>query len=131
MDTDQVNGIGGAMSDSTVDHNTVQRPTLANGVAIYGGADTTATGNLVADPVREGSALHVGARFGAEPCTGSLRIEDNTTARAGTYELNWNIGLGATCLLALDRSIDRADVQVVVTCADRPPVVAPPAPSPW
>ncbi|MFJ9077387.1 glycosyl hydrolase family 28-related protein [Streptomyces sp. NPDC102278] len=98
---------------NTVDHNTVQSPTLANGIAIYGGADTTVTGNLVADPVREGSALHVGARFGAEPFTGSLRIADNTTARAGTYELNWNIGLGAIWFYALDRSIDRADVQVV------------------
>ena len=32
--------------------------------------------------------------------------------RAGTYELNWNIGLGAIWFYALDRSID-ADIQVV------------------
>jgi hypothetical protein len=31
--------------------------------------------------------------------------------RAGTYELTWNIGLGAIWLMALDRSID-ADIQV-------------------
>ncbi|HEX6341059.1 glycosyl hydrolase family 28-related protein [Umezawaea sp.] len=97
---------------NTFDRNTVQTPTLANGIAIYGGADTTVSRNLVADPVREGSAVHVGSRFGAEPFTGYVRITDNTTVRAGTFELNWKIGLGAIWLYALDRDID-ADVQVV------------------
>ncbi|MEV7723608.1 glycosyl hydrolase family 28-related protein [Streptomyces sp. NPDC087917] len=97
---------------NVLDHNTVQSPTLANGIAVYGGTDTTLSANLVADPVREGSALHVGSRFGAEPFAGGLRIADNTTVRAGTYELNWNIGLGAIWFYALDRSIDGADIQV-------------------
>ncbi|WP_374694102.1 glycosyl hydrolase family 28-related protein [Cellulomonas fimi] len=97
---------------NTFERNTVQTPTLANGIAIYGGEDITVVGNLVADPVREGSALHAGSRFGAEPFTGSLRFVDNTTVRAGTYELNWNIGLGALWVFALDRSID-VDLQVV------------------
>ncbi|MFD6426222.1 glycosyl hydrolase family 28-related protein [Streptomyces sp. NPDC060198] len=96
---------------NTVDHNTVQSPVLANGIAIYGGSDTTVSHNLVADPVREGSALHVGSRFGAEPFTGYLRFTGNTTVRAGTYELNWNIGLGAIWFYALERNID-ADVRV-------------------
>ena len=68
--------------------------------------------NLVADPIREGSGLHVGSRFGAEPFAGHLWITDNTTVRAGTYELNWNIGLGAIWIYALESSID-ADIQVV------------------
>ncbi|MEV1328079.1 glycosyl hydrolase family 28-related protein [Micromonospora costi] len=93
------------------DHNTVQSPVLANGIAIYGGTDTTVSNNLIADPVREGSAIQVGSRFGAEPFTGHLRITGNTTARAGTWELNWKIGLGAIWFYALDRSIDaRIDV---------------------
>ncbi|MFE9850587.1 glycosyl hydrolase family 28-related protein [Streptomyces sp. NPDC005576] len=91
---------------NTVDRNTVQSPVLANGIAIYGGTDTTVSHNLVADPVREGSALHVGSRFGAEPFTGYLRITGNTTVRAGTYELNWNIGLGALWFYALEGNID-------------------------
>ncbi|MFI7428155.1 glycosyl hydrolase family 28-related protein [Micromonospora sp. NPDC049836] len=97
---------------NTFDHNTVQSPVLANGIALYGGTDLTVSNNLIADPVREGSAIHVGSRFGAEPFTGQLRITDNTTVRAGTYELNWNIGLGAIWFYALDGSID-ADIQVV------------------
>ena len=96
---------------NTFDHNTVQTPTLANGIAIYGGADNTVSNNLVADPIREGSGIHVGSRFGAEAFTGQLRITDNTAVRAGTYELNWNIGLGAIWFYALDRSID-ADIRV-------------------
>ena len=47
------------------DRNTVQTPTLANGIAIYGGTDTTVSNNLVADPIREGS--------GCTPDRGSAR----------------------------------------------------------
>lgn len=96
---------------NTFDHNTVQSPVLANGVAIYGGRDITVADNLVADPVREGSALHLGSRFGAEPFAGQIRLSRNTTVRAGTFELNWKIGLGALWMYALDRDID-ADIQV-------------------
>jgi hypothetical protein len=97
---------------NTFDHNTVQSPVLANGIALYGGTDNTVSNNLVADPVREGSAIHLGARFGAEPFAGHVWITDNTTVRAGTFELNWKIGLGAIWLFALDQDI-AADVQVV------------------
>ena len=82
----------------------MQTPTLANGIAIYGGTDNTVSDNLVADPLREGSGLHVGSRFGAEPFAGHLWITNNTTVRAGTFELNWNIGLGAIWIFALESS---------------------------
>jgi len=101
-----------ADAGNTFDHNTVQTPTLANGIAIYGGTDNTVSNNLVADPIREGSGLHAGSRFGAVPFTGTLAFTDNTTVRAGGYELNWNIGLGAIWFYALDRSIDQADIRV-------------------
>ncbi|MDH6589762.1 hypothetical protein M2161_008868 [Streptomyces sp. SAI-133] len=100
-----------ADAGNTFSRNTVQSPTLANGIAIYGGRDNTVRGNLVADPVREGSALHAGSRFGSEPFGGYLRFQDNTTVRAGTLDLNWRIGLGALWFYALDRSID-ADIRV-------------------
>ncbi|WP_066945010.1 glycosyl hydrolase family 28-related protein [Streptomyces lushanensis] len=100
-----------ANAGNTFDHNTVQTPVLANGIAVYGGKDNTVSNNLIADPIREGSAIQVGSRFGAEAFTGHLRITDNTTVRAGTYELNWNIGLGAIWFYALEKNID-ADIQV-------------------
>jgi hypothetical protein len=103
---------GTTNAGNTFDRNTVQTPVLANGIAIYGGTDNTVSNNLVADPIREGSALHAGSRFGAEPFAGHLWFTNNTTVRAGTYELNWNIGLGAIWLYALEKNID-ADIQVV------------------
>ncbi|NUR59980.1 MAG: mycodextranase [Catenulispora sp.] len=100
-----------ADSRDVFDHDTVQTPVLANGIALYGGGDLTATGNLVADPVREGSAIQLGTRFGAVPFGGRITVADNTTVRAGTFELNWKIGLGALWIYALEHSID-ADVEV-------------------
>ncbi|HET6530518.1 MAG TPA: glycosyl hydrolase family 28-related protein [Actinoplanes sp.] len=100
-----------ADAGNVFDHNTVQSPTLANGIAIYGGTDNTVSNNLVADPLREGSGLHAGSRFGAEPFTGRLSFTGNTTVRAGTLDLNWNLGLGAIWFYALDGSID-ADIRV-------------------
>jgi hypothetical protein len=94
-----------------VAHNTVQTPVLANGIALYGGSDLTVAGNLVADPIREGSAIQLGTRFGAVPFAGRISVADNTTVRAGTFELNWKIGLGAIWFYALEHSLD-ADVQV-------------------
>ncbi|MDT4893909.1 MAG: hypothetical protein QOE97_2944 [Pseudonocardiales bacterium] len=99
-------------ADDTFDHNTVQTPVLANGIALYGGTDNTISSNLVADPIREGSGIQIGSRFGAEAFTGHVWITDNTTVRAGTYELNWNIGLGAIWFYALEKNLD-ADVEVV------------------
>ncbi|WP_433975988.1 glycosyl hydrolase family 28-related protein [Tunturiibacter lichenicola] len=101
-----------ADANNTFDHNTVQTPVLANGIALYGGTDNTISNNLVADPIREGSGLQVGSRFGAQPFTGSLWITNNTTVRSGPYELNWNIGLGAIWIYALEGSIN-ADIEVV------------------
>jgi len=100
-----------ADANNVFDHNTVQTPTLANGIAVYGGRDNTVSNNLVADPIREGSGLHAGQRFSSTPFTGYLKFTNNTTVRAGTFELNWNIGLGAIWLFALEGSLS-ADIQV-------------------
>jgi hypothetical protein len=98
-------------ANNVYDHNTVQTPTLANGIAIYGGRNNTVSNNIVADPIREGSGLHAGQRFNSTPFAGYLRFTNNTTVRAGTFELNWNIGLGAIWLFALEGSLT-ADIQV-------------------
>jgi len=101
-----------ADAGDTFDHNTVQTPVLANGIALYGGTDNTVSNNLVADPIREGSGIQVGSRFGAVAFTGHVWVTGNTTVRAGPYELNWNIGLGAIWIYALEKNID-ADIEVV------------------
>jgi len=101
-----------ADANDTFDHNTIQTPVIANGIALYGGTDNTVSNNLIADPIREGSGIQLGSRFNAVPFSGSDWITDNTTVRAGTYELNWQIGLGAIWIYALQGSIN-ADVEVV------------------
>jgi parallel beta-helix repeat protein len=98
-------------ANNRFDGNTVQSPSLANGIAIYGGRNNTVSNNVVADPVREGSGLHAGTRFGSTPFAGTLAFRNNTTVRAGSFELNWNIGLGAIWLYALEGSLD-ANIQV-------------------
>ena len=97
---------------NTFDHNTIQTPVLANGIAIYGGKDNTVSDNLVADPVREGSALHAGYRHASTAFAGSLTFARNTTVRAGTRELNWDIGLGAIWFYALEGDMN-ADFQIL------------------
>jgi hypothetical protein len=98
-------------ANNVFDHNTIQIPSLANGIAIYGGRDTTVSNNIVADPVREGSGLHAGSRFGSTDFAGYLKFTNNTTVRAGSFELNWNIGLGAIWLFALEGSLT-ANIEV-------------------
>ena len=98
-------------ANDVFDHNTVLNPSLANGIAIYGGRDNTVSNNIVADPVREGSGLHAGSRFGSTPFAGDLRFTNNTTVRAGSLELNWNIGLGAIWLYALEGNL-AANIEV-------------------
>ncbi|MFF0339534.1 glycosyl hydrolase family 28-related protein [Kribbella sp. NPDC004875] len=87
------------------DHNTVQTPVLANNIAVYGGRDNAVTDNLVADPIREGSTLHAGSRFDATPFEGTLTFARNTTVRGGPRDLNWDIGLGAIWLYALQSTM--------------------------
>jgi Pectate lyase superfamily protein len=103
---------GAADANDTFDHNTVQTPVLANGLALYGGTDNTLSNNLVADPIREGSGIQLGTRFGSQPFVGHAWITNNTTVRAGTFELNWKIGLGAIWIYGLEQSLN-ADVEVV------------------
>ena len=77
-------------------------------------AAPTTPSRTTSSPTRSAraAAIQVGSRFGAEPFTGHLWITNNTTVRAGTYELNWNIGLGAIWFYALEKNID-ADIEVV------------------
>jgi hypothetical protein len=103
--------VGTPDSNDTFDHNTVQTPVIANGIALYGGTDNTVSNNLIADPIREGSGIQLGSRFNAIPFAGTESITNNTTVRAGTYELNWQIGLGAIWIYALQSSIN-ANIQV-------------------
>ncbi len=92
-------------------HNTVIAPILANGIALYGGRDAEVSDNLIADTV-EGGGLHLGARFKATPFAGSINVERNTVVRGGGLDRNWNDGIGAFWIYALDRPVVGADIRV-------------------
>ena len=87
-------------------NNTVIAPILANGIAIYGGADIDVTGNVVADTVTEGGGIHLGNRFDAEPLAGRIAVNDNLVVRAGSFDPNWKFGVGAIWFYALDYPIN-------------------------
>ncbi|GAA0577594.1 mycodextranase [Kribbella sandramycini] len=107
----EANPAGLVNRNNVYDHNTVQTPVLANNIAIYGGKDIAVTDNLVADPIREGSTLHAGSRFNSTPFEGTLTFARNTTVRGGPRDLNWNIGLGAIWLYALQSTMS-ADIRI-------------------
>ena len=97
--------------NSVFRNNTVVAPMLANGIAIYGGADLKVTGNVVADTVTQGGGIHLGNRFDAKPLTGRIDVSNNLIVRAGSFDPNWKFGVGALWFYALDHPIS-ATVEV-------------------
>lgn len=91
--------------DNVYRNNTVIAPILANGIAIYGGADNKVSGNIVADTLTEGGGINLGNRFDAEPLAGRIDVDDNLVVRAGSYDPNWKFGVGAIWFYALDHPI--------------------------
>ncbi|MGE5562828.1 MAG: hypothetical protein ACM3ZV_05890 [Bacillota bacterium] len=102
---------GAADRRITVAHNSVIAPVLANGIAVYGGADIAVSANLVADSLTEGGGIHVGNRFRAVLLSGRMEISGNLLVRDGSYDPHWRFGVGALWFYALDQAID-ADVEV-------------------
>ncbi|PRY34558.1 discoidin domain-containing protein [Umezawaea tangerina] len=96
---------------NTIRHNTVVVPMKANGIAIYGGHDNTATDNVVADTQDQGGGIHVGNRFQSVPLAGTTTLSRNTTLRAGVLDSNWQFGVGALWFDARDGAMSgRIDV---------------------
>jgi hypothetical protein len=87
---------------NSFDHNTVQYPILANGIAIYGGHDNFVTDNRVIDAgLSQGGGIHVAQRF-ASTTLGRTDVLRNTIIRSGSLDPNWNFGVGALWFDARD-----------------------------
>jgi len=63
--------------------NTIQVVVLANGIAIYGGSDNSATDNYVADTICDGAGLQIGNRYNAIGIAGSTTFARSTVVRGG------------------------------------------------
>ena len=88
--------------NDSFDHNTVQYPILANGIAIYGGHDNVVSDNRVIDAgLSEGGGIHVGQRF-ASTTLGRTDVLRNTLIRSGNIDHNWQFGVGALWFDARD-----------------------------
>ncbi|MDT5026085.1 MAG: hypothetical protein QOE61_2511, partial [Micromonosporaceae bacterium] len=88
--------------NDSFDHNTVQYPILANGIAIYGGHDNFVTDNRVIDSgLTQGGGIHVAQRF-ASTTLGRTDVLRNTIIRSGNLDPNWNFGVGALWFDARD-----------------------------
>src|SRR6266540_1073567 len=94
-----------ADSGDSFDHNTVQYPILANGIAIYGGHDNFVTDNRVIDSgLTQGGGIHVAQRF-ASTTLGRTDVLRNTIIRSGSLDPNWQFGVGALWFDARDASM--------------------------
>ena len=94
-----------ADANDSFDHDTVQYPILANGIAIYGGHDNTVSDNRVIDSgLTQGGGIHVAQRF-ASTTLGRTDVLRNTIIRSGSLDPNWNFGVGALWFDARDAAM--------------------------
>lgn len=88
-------------SDNVIEHNTIQVPTLANGIAIYGGGDNVVKNNHVADTMNNGAGIVVGSEFDiAKGFTGPITVESNVLDRCGSKQTDENYQIGAIWIWA-------------------------------
>jgi len=94
-----------ADANDSFDHDTVQYPILANGIAIYGGHDNFVTDNRVIDAgLSQGGGIHVAQRF-ASTTLGRTDVLRNTLIRDGSLDPNWQFGVGALWFDARDAAM--------------------------
>jgi hypothetical protein len=94
-----------ADANDSFDHNTVQYPILANGIAIYGGHDNIVSDNRVIDAgLTQGGGIHVSQRFNSTTL-GATEVRRNTLIRDGSLDPNWNFGVGALWFDARDAAM--------------------------
>jgi hypothetical protein len=86
-------------TDNLLTHNTIQVPTLANGIAIYGGAGNKAIGNHVMDTINNGSGIVVGTEFETKKeFSGTTTVSGNLLERCGSKQTDENYDIGAIWL---------------------------------
>jgi hypothetical protein len=95
---------------NTFANNTIVQPNLANGIAIYGGRDTTLSKNVVADTNALGSGIAISnqqfiAGQGFTPLAGTINVTDNTIIRGGAMNPNWQHPMSAIRFDSYDYAI--------------------------
>ncbi|WP_410631556.1 carbohydrate-binding protein [Amycolatopsis sp. cmx-4-83] len=109
---------GNAVTNSAFTANSVQVPTLANGIGIYGGTSNRAEDNLISDTVAASSGIAVSTRFNPVAFSGTTAVRRNTLTRTGGDEPNWKKPFGALQIFALSKDISAPVVVEDLTIAD-------------
>jgi hypothetical protein len=95
-------------SNTTIENNTVDVSTLANGIAEYGGTNNTISNNVIGDTNALGSGLDISnEQFlspGFTPLAGTITVSGNYLIRTGAYNPNWDHPMGAVQIDAYDYS---------------------------
>jgi hypothetical protein len=115
---------GQADAGISITNNTVVQPNLANGIAVYGGANNTVSGNLVQDTNALGGGILVANRFNSVPLSGTVTVSNNTTLRAGALDPNWQFGVAALWFDARDQAISNVQIRVTGFRAIQSPYAA-------
>jgi hypothetical protein len=114
-----------ADSGITFSNNTVVQPNLANGIADYGGANNTITGNVVADTNALGSGMAISnEQFlspGFAPLSGTITVSNNTILRSGAMNPNWGHPMGALRVDAYDYAIQNVTINITGNAIDNSP----------
>jgi hypothetical protein len=101
----------GTVTNTVFAFNSIALPILANGAAVYGGANNRIEDNLIADSVFAGSGITVSTWHGAVPFSGTTVIQRNTLTRTGSFNLDWGSAIGALWIYA-EASEITAPIQV-------------------
>ncbi|MBM9509067.1 discoidin domain-containing protein [Actinacidiphila acididurans] len=99
----------------TLSNNTIVQPTLANGVAVYGGSNNTVRDNVIADTNALGSGIAISNQAFLQPFTplsGTVTVSGNTLIRTGAINPNWGHAMGAMRFDAYDSAFQNVTVNV-------------------
>ncbi|MNC29087.1 hypothetical protein D3C75_773240 [compost metagenome] len=102
-------------TNNTFSYNTVQLPTLANNIAIYGGKDNKVIGNLLTDTVRTGAGIAFGTNFNPPSMTGTLTIQNNMLLRTGSAHRDYGYQIGAVWAYWLNNNGKAQNLSITVS----------------
>ena len=102
-----------ADSNITFSNNTIVQPTLANGIADYGGSNNTISGNVIADTNALGSGIAISNEQFLSPFTplsGTIAVSGNYLIRTGALNPNWGHPMSAVRFDAYDSAFSGVTV---------------------
>ena len=86
----------GDCTGNVIEHNTVQIPTLANGIALYGGSDNVIDSNYIADIINNGAGIDLSTEFDIKGAFGgTVTVTNNVLDRCGSMQTDENYPIGA------------------------------------